>query len=377
MTKKILYVIDGLEFGGGERVFAQIINGLPEDRFETFLATATNAAIQRSITARNCSFFPIDFSNRCNALNLLKLAGIIKNQQVDIVHGQGARAEFYARLAARISGRKKYVSSVAMPVEGYDVGAFRGFFYRVLDRFSERFVDCFLVVSSALERDMIQTHGVAAKKVVKIYNGIETDHYNPDAQEEGRRGIRREFSVNEREILIGSLGRMVWQKGFEYFVRGIPAILQEIPEAKFMLVGEGPLRRDMENLSVSLNIRDQLVFTGYRSDIRDMLSAMDVVVIPSVLEGFPMITLEVMAMEKPIVATAIDGIAEQIENGKEGLLVAPQNPQEIVQAVKRLLNDPDYARLLGANARTKVIREFSVQKMITQTIDVYEKLCRR
>jgi glycosyltransferase involved in cell wall biosynthesis len=130
----------------------------------------------------------------------------------------------------------------------------------------------------------------------------------------------------------------------------------------------------LERLAISLGIRDRLVFTGYRSDIKDMMAAMDVVVIPSVLEGFPMITLEAMAMEKPIVATAIDGIMEQITDGKEGLLIAPKNPQALAQAVKRLVNDPGYTRSLGINARAKVVRDFSVHTMIAETIKVYETL---
>ena len=375
MKTRILYVIDGIEFGGGERVFAQIINGLPEDRYEAFLATAPNDAFQKAITVKKCSFFPVDFSNRYNAANLLKLIRIIKDHRIDIVHGQGARAEFYARLAVELSGRKKYVSTVAMPVEGYDVGPWKRRLYGVFDRFSECFVDRFLVVSSVLADAMIHGHAIPKEKVVKIYNGIETDYYKPHDQEVGRRRVRQEYSVNDSEILIGSLGRLVWQKGFEYFIHAMPILIRDIPEAKFFIVGEGPLRQELEGQARSLGIQDRLVFTGHRNDIRDMMAAMDVVVIPSLLEGFPMITLEAMAMEKAIVTTSIDGIMEQITDGREGLLIAPKSPPALAQAVKRLVDDPDYARSLGINARAKVIRDFSIRKMITKTVRVYETLC--
>ena len=373
---RILYIIDGMEFGGGERVFAQIINGLPEDRYETFLATSPNDAFQKAITVKNCSFYPINFSNRYNTANLRKLIRIIKDHQIDIVHGQGARAEFYARLAARLSGRKKYVSTVAMPVEGYDVGPTKRFLYKSLDRFSEKFVNYFLVVSSVLEQTMILDHGIPREKVVKIYNGIETDEYKPNVEKfrNQESEVRREFALARDVPVIGAIGRLVWQKGFEYFLRSIPALIRNIPKARFILVGEGPLKLELERLAISLGLRDRLVFTGHRSDIRDMMAAMDVVVIPSVLEGFPMVTLEAMAMEKPIVTTAIDGIMEQIANGKEGLLIEPKSHPAISQAVKRLVDDPAYARSLGVNARAKVVRDFSVHKMITETIKVYETL---
>ncbi len=144
MPIKILFVIDGMEYGGGERVFAQIINGLPRDRFKPFLATASNEMFTRAITRQDLTTFSVDFSNRYNVTALLSLIRIIARERIDIVHGQGARAEFYARLAARFSGRKSYVSTVAVPVEGYDVGSLIKLLYRAFDRFSERYVNRFI-----------------------------------------------------------------------------------------------------------------------------------------------------------------------------------------------------------------------------------------
>ena len=374
MKTRILFVIDGIEFGGGERGFAQIVNGLPESRYETFLASGPQETFYHAVSNSSVQRHTVDFSNRCNPSVLIDLIRIIRNNRINIVHGQGARADFYARLASGFSRKTMYVSTVQMPVEGYDVGLMTMLLYRAFDRFSERFVDRFLVVSSVLEQTMIQGHGIPREKVVKIYNGIETDHYKPHDQEVGRRRVRQEYSVNEGEILIGSLGRLVWQKGFEYFLQSIAILIRDIPEARFMLVGEGPLRKELEEQARSLGIHDRLFFTGHRNDIRDMMAAMDIIVIPSLLEGFPMITMEAMAMEKPIVTTAIDGITEQIRDGMEGQLVAPKSPLALAQAVKRLVDDPGYARSLGINARAKVVRDFSVRKMIAETIKVYETL---
>ena len=374
MKVKILFVIDGMEFGGGERVFTQIINGLPLDQYESFLASGPQDSFYQAISQTPVQRYPVDFSNRFNPAIMFRLIKIIKDHKIDIVHGQGARAEFFARLASGLFCRSRYVSTIAMPVEGYDVGPMKMLLYRAFDRFSERFVDRFLVVSSVLAQTMIQGHGISQEKVVKIYNGIEADYYKPHDQEEGRRRVRQEYSVNDSEVLIGSLGRLVWQKGFEYFIHAMPILIRDIPEAKFFIVGEGPLRQELEGQTRSLGIQDRLVFTGHRNDIRDMMAAMDIIVIPSLLEGFPMITLEAMAMEKPIVTTSIDGIMEQIGDGREGLLIAPKSPPALAQAVKRLVDDPDYARSLGINAREKVVRDFSVHKMITETIRVYETL---
>lgn len=374
MRLKILFVIDGIEFGGGERVFAQIINSLPQDRFKSFLATTSNKAFTNTIKVQDITIFPMDFKNRYNVAILLRLMRIIKEQRIDIVHGQGARAEFYARLAAGFSGRKTYVSTVAVPVEGYDVGPLKKLLYRAFDRFSEGYVNRFIVVSDSLVKAMVHGHGVAREKVIKIYNGIETDIYQPADHSANRHRIREEFRVADKEILIGAIGRLTWPKGFEFFIQAIPDILQVLPNARFLLVGDGALRHNLETLARSLNLQNHLLFAGQRTDIRDILTALDVVVVPSIQEGFPVLTLEAMAMEKPIVATEIDGITEQITDGMEGLLVPPRVPAAIAQATIRLKNDQHTARLLGRNARKRVLRDFSIHKMMAETIKVYETL---
>jgi glycosyltransferase involved in cell wall biosynthesis len=374
MNTKILFVIDGLEFGGGERCFAQIISGLPEDKYEIFLASAENRLFYDAIRKTRVHFIPLDFSRTCNPLPLARLVKIIRTEEIDIVHGQGARAEFYARFASGLSRSSKYVSTVAMPVEGYDVGKFQKRVYLFFDRFSERHVDRFIVVSDSLKKRMINHHTVPAEKIVRIYNGIEIDFYNTDEQEDRRAKIREELSLDNDVLLVGAIGRLVWQKGFEYFLQCIPDVVGICSRTKFLLIGEGPLRRPLEDLSKRLGIEPFIIFTGQRNDIRDVLAALDIIVITSVLEGFPMITLEAMAMGKPIIATRIDGTTEQIRDGKEGLLVASRSPAELTKAIVRVAGDSLLASSLGNAARQRVIAEFSVQQMIEATIKVYEEL---
>lgn len=374
MPIRILFVIDGIEFGGGERVFAQIINALPQDRFQPFLSTAPNEAFAKAIRREDLATFEVDFSNRYNAAVLMRLMRIIAKHRIDIVHGQGMRAEFYARLAARLSGPKPYVSTVAVPVERFDVSYWRRLFYRTFDKLTERYVNRFIVVSDRLAKEMILGHGLVQEKVTRIYNGIETDSYDPAGQLGNRRRIREEFRISDTEVLIGAVGRLTWPKGFEYFIQAIPHIVQTVPNSRFLLVGDGSLRHDLEARAGSLDIQDRLHFTGQRTDVRDILAALDIVVVPSLQEGFPVLTLESMAMEKPIVASAIDGITEQIVTGNEGLLVPQKDPRAIARAVRHLAANPDQAILLGKNARARVMRDFSVDKMLAETIRVYESL---
>ena len=157
-------------------------------------------------------------------------------------------------------------------------------------------------------------------------------------------------------------------------VECIPEIVRTYLDTKILIVGDGPLRERLEALSKELGVRDNVIFTGFRSDIKELLSAVDLLVIPSLLEGFPMVTLETMAMAKPIIATNIDGITEQITDGVDGILVPPKNPSALAKAVIRVLNDKETARNMGLAARKKVEQEFSVGKMVAETEKVYMSL---
>jgi glycosyltransferase involved in cell wall biosynthesis len=375
MRIKILFVIDALEFGGGERCFAQIINGLPTEQYEIFLASAGNYQFYDAIKNAQVHKIPLDFSSKYNPFLLTKVTNVIKEENIDIVNGQGARAEFYARIASGRTGTSKYISTIATPVEGYDVDFLKKRLYRFLDRFPEKYVDRFIVVSDALKDLMIHQRRISAEKVVKIYNGIEINHYDPDKLKNQRLQIRNEFILNDDVILIGAIGRLVWQKGFTYFLRCIPDIIKHIAQTRFVIVGDGEMREYLQNVSKKLGIENYLFFTGQRSDIMDILAATDIIVIPSLQEGFPMITLEAMAMKKPIIATRINGITEQISDSVEGILVEPRNASALTIAIKRLVENPELATSLGEAARKRVIKDFSVEKMISETKSVYESLC--
>jgi len=154
----------------------------------------------------------------------------------------------------------------------------------------------------------------------------------------------------------------------------MPELLNEFPQTKVLIVGEGPLRNELEELADRLKVKEHLVFAGFRTAINEILSAIDILVIPSVLEGFPMITLEGMAMARPIIATRIEGIKEQIVDGNSGILVSPKDSDAISSAIVKLTKEREFARELGLGARRRVEKEFTVEKMVAETERVYLSL---
>ena len=376
MRYGVLYVIDNIEFGGGERVFTQLISRLPRDRYRILVACLPGGIFEEEIKGSGAQLEPVDMRNRFNLRIILRLAGLMKREKIDIVHSQGGRADFFARMAARWARVPIVVSTIAMPVEGYDVKLMRRLIYIVLDRFSERFVDRFMVVSEPLRQTLIQKHRIDPEKVVKIYNGIEIDEYNIEG--EGIRGqgsgVRKEFGLGDGVPVIGAIGRLVWQKGFEYLIEAVPLITKKLPETKFLIVGEGPLKESLAVKSERLKVRDNLIFTGFRRDIKEILASIDLLAMPSLLEGLPMVLLEAMAMRKPIVASDIDGISELLDNGKTGLLVLPKEPRALTEAIIDSLTHRDKARQMGLTARRVVEERFSVNTMVGKVEGVYQEL---
>ncbi|MEW6614142.1 MAG: glycosyltransferase family 4 protein [Thermodesulfobacteriota bacterium] len=371
---KILYVIDNLEFGGGEKGFLQIIKGLDKEKYTIYTASKPYGEFGKKLGEMRIHFEPVNMENRFNPFTILKLMRIIKKECVHIVHSQGARADFFSRVAVRGTRRSHLVSTIQMPVEGYDVSILRKKIYRIFDRFSERFVDRFIVVSESLKKTLIDDRRIPLNKVIKIYNGVELDAYTPDVFCQSPSEIRKKLEIKNEIFVIGTIGRMVWQKGFEYLIEAASNVIKEYPEARFLIVGEGPLKGKLKVKSKELRVEDKVIFTGFRTDIKEVLSAIDIIVIPSLLEGFPMITLEAMAMAKPIIATNINGITEQITDGINGILIPPKNPSAIAQAIITLINNREKAKEMGLAARKKVEEEFSIEKMVSEIEKVYFSL---
>lgn len=365
----ILYVIQNSEFGGGERGFSQLIAGLDPRAFKIFVATTPRGRFYREIREVGASTFDIPFDRPKIPVAIRILKQIIKSEKIDIVHSQGARADFLARLAGRWAGIPAVVSTIQMPVEGFDVPWAVKLLYIIFDRISEKFVDGFIVVSESLRNHLITKHGVPEKAISLIYNGVGLNKYIPSRQENTK--IRHRLGVPPHSPFVGAIGRLVWQKGFEFLIECIPEIERAFPNARILIVGDGPLREKLEGLGERLKVKKNLIFAGFRSDIKELLSAIDVLVIPSLLEGFPMITLEAMAMAKPIIATNIEGITEQITNGEDGILVPARDPAALADAIIKLLSDRKLAKKVGLAARKRVERDFSVEKMVSETEKVY------
>ena len=371
MRTKLLFVISNETYGGGENIFEQIIKRLDKDVFDIYTACGPASEFINAVSG----YSKIELLKQRSQLdprNIFDLVRIIKKYKIDVVNSQGPRADFYARTASKLAGVKKMYSTVATPPEVFDVNAVKKFVYVHLNKFTEDYTDNIFVPTNALKSFLISKHGLSQDKVVRISNGVDLKEFisKQDKHDE----IRKEFGLSNETVVIGTICRLVWQKGLPDLLNAVKIISCAYPgkDIRYLLVGDGPYRAKLEQQARELNITDKIVFAGFRKDISSMLSAIDIYVLPSLSEGQPIGIIEAMAAGKPIVATAIEGIQDIIKNGETGLLVPVYDPENLSKTIISLVSDKQKAITLASNARKEAESSYDIEKIVAQYSSFYD-----
>jgi glycosyltransferase involved in cell wall biosynthesis len=369
---QVLYVVENRSLGGGERGFGQLSTNISRDRFQPFVAAHPGGQLEDIVRQNGVPFFSLDMSRKVNFRTIGHLSKVISDNGIHIVHSMGARADFFARMACRNKPSTAVVCTVAMLIEGFDVGFLRKFFYKLADRYSARYVTQYIAVSRALKERLIRERKIYADKISVIYNGVELDQYNPELYRpsEGRLSL----GIKDDYPIVGTIGRLVYQKGFSHFLEAAKHVYTENNQVRFVIVGHGPQDAKLKHLADSLGILPVCKFVGSRFNVAEILPAFDVYVLSSVLEGLPRVVIEAMAMARPIVATSIDGVREQLRHNETGLLVPPADPKALAVAILNILDDQKTAERLGSEARKDAERIFNLKITVNEIQSLYESL---
>ena len=186
--------------------------------------------------------------------------------------------------------------------------------------------------------------------------------------------VRNELGIDQKIPLIGAFGRISPEKGQKYFIAAAVRVLKVFPESRFLIVGDGFQREAMKEYAADLGISDNVIFAGFRKDISEFHSALDLFVLPSILEGTPMALLEAMSAESPVIATRVGGVGRIIQNGINGLLVSPANSKELAETIIKLLKNPAKANHLAQNALRTISEKYSSKKMADEYMKKYIEL---
>jgi glycosyltransferase involved in cell wall biosynthesis len=365
---RVAYLITDSGVGGTEKMIAALIRGLDRTRFDpSLLVLKPGGETAQALAAEGVPVKSLDLPARVSLPYLLRLPGAflklrreLLRLRPDLLHCFLFQANLLGRLAAGWSGVPANLSSLrAMDPEPR--------WQLLLDRLTSGWVTRYTAVGEAVRRFAIAELGLEPAQVAVILNGIDL---RPFAGGDGKR-VRREFRIPAAAPLLGTLGRLHAQKGLDIFFPAVSKLRAEFPELRVLVVGEGPDRSALERLAASLDLSAVVIFTGLRRDPAELLAALDLLVLPSRFEGMPNVILEAMAAGKAVVAAAVGAVPELVQEGRTGLLVPPEDADALARAIRLLLKDPELRRRLGANGRARVETEFSLEKMIRLTEELY------
>jgi glycosyltransferase involved in cell wall biosynthesis len=302
---------------------------------------------------------------------ILQLTRFIKQGNYLIVHTHSSKAGILGRWAAKLAGTPIIVHTVHGWGHHDRQRPLIRKFYIVLEKLTLPFTDKLIAVSPRdIEKGLRDGVGQLENYVV-IRSGIELDRFGHPRV--SRAETRAELGIPLNAPVVGTVTRLSPQKAPLDFVQAAGIIVQNLPEAWFVMVGDGPLRTQVEALAAELGLTDRLVLTGLRRDVPELMAAFDIFVLSSLWEGLPRVLPQAMATGLPVVATAIDGNAEAVQDGRNGRLVPPSDPAALAQAVSELLGNPPLAVEMGAAGRQRAL-EFSAQKMVDDIAALYTRL---
>jgi O-antigen biosynthesis protein len=229
-----------------------------------------------------------------------------------------------------------------------------------------------IAVSQANKRLLVRDYKIDPIRIKLIRNGIDANRYRFSA--EGREKVRREFGISEEQVVVGTVARFSYQKGHEYTVEAIPAILDSYPQTRFLFVGEGPEREKILRKTHDLGIQDFVFFAGERQDVSHVLSAMDIFLLTSIFEGLPLSVLEAMSAGLPVIATGVSGTPEAVLHQMTGVLIPPAEPRAIFEAVAEMLAHPKLRQRMGHQGRLLALHHFHKKYMVKQVTELYDQL---
>ena len=355
-------------YGGGERYLELLCDRLDRARYRPLVICPEPGSFVGRMEARGVETHLVHLAPLFNPLALWRLTRLLVRERVTILQTHGARANFYGRIAGCLAGVPVIISTVHNSLKDYEVGFLTRWFYITALRLTLPLVHRIICVSDSNRRDEIDEFQAAASRIQTVYNGVDPSAF---PAQPNRQKVREEFGIVSGPVLV-MIARLTEAKGHRFLLQALPHLIEAWPQLCCVFVGEGELRDQLHCLAVERTVERSCRFVGAREDIADILAAADVVVLPSLSEGFPFVLLEALAMGCPVVASRVNGIPELIEDRKTGFLVPARDPQALAIAIREVLNDPVTASKMGAAGRAMVQERFTVDRMVANTVAIFE-----
>lgn len=372
---KIIYAVTKGVWGGAQKYVFELATKLPKGKFDVSIVHGFGDILPNKLEEYDIPSFNIkDLGRDVNFIkdirSFFKLYHHFYKNRPDIVHLNSSKIGGLGALAARLAGVKK----IFFTIHGFAFNENRPVFQRwiigLLSWLSMMFCTDIIFISD-IEKKRVANWPLVKNKVHLVHNGINIPKYL--TQTEARKEIGDILSLSENifenKIVIGSVGEMIKNKGFAYSIQAV----RNLKDCIYIIIGDGEEQNKLETLADFQNEGriKKIFFTGFLQNAAHYMKAFDIFIQPSLKEGMPYTILEAGLANLPVITTRVGGIPEVIENDKNGILISPKNIEEISEALKNLIDKPHIRELLGTNLRKDVEEKFSLERMVRETVVLY------
>ncbi len=367
---RILHLISSVGLFGAERVAIELSKSLKKTyHCEPILGVIRNdynphEEISEEAKSNDMLYTVFSCRSQFDLKLVFSIKEFIKKNRINIIHCHGYKSNFYGLLAS-----KGQIPSVTTN-HNWLTSHWKLKIYCLLDSMWIRFFDRIVAVSNEVKKDMLR-YKIPEKKIRVIDNGIALERFEKLAE---TKNMKNQLGFEEKIRIIGTIGNLGTEKGHIYLLEAAKQILDVVKDLKFLIIGDGRLRKQLEEKSERLGIEKHVIFMGQRRDIPELLTAMDIFVLPSIKEGLPIALLEAMAAKRPVIATRVGAIPMVIENNETGVLVEPKDVTGLRDAIVSLVNDPGRMDLLARKGFDRVCGNFSSDEMGKKYLELYMEI---
>jgi glycosyltransferase involved in cell wall biosynthesis len=348
---RVLQIISPSKLAGAELYVTMLSKQMEAHGCKVIVLTKNVPSVVDRMRAEGLDVRADGLGGKINPRAVYRVMRLLKKERIDIINTHLSSASLTGSIAGRLAG-VPVVSTV----------------HALNSALCFRFANHLMAVSGAAKKHIAE-QGIDANRITVVYPGVDMDAFKPAGK---RTEVRESLGIPADAPVVGIVAHLSEKKGHWVLLDAIEGIILKMPGVRFIFAGDGPLRDKLVHSTKVRGISESVMFLGFRDDVRDVIDCADVIVLPSIRgEGLPVSLIQAMAMHKPIVASRLSGIPELVKDGETGIVVTPGDPQELADAIVKLLSNCDLMKQMGDKARTRAELNFSLAESTEHTIDLY------
>ncbi len=370
--KKILFYTDTTQIGGAEHQLFLLAKFLDKEKFTPILACSKSASLDKwckKFLIENIKVIRLNAKHKHNPLHYFKLKKIVKTENIDMIH-----AHVWNPASCRYAFLLKNVPIITTEHDPFKLSRIKNIF----KKYSLKKIKKIITVSNNNKQVLEGPFPEHKDKISVIHNGIDVDWWQSQLlrlAEEDYSNIKKNlFYAKKNTLIISTIAELHERKGIKYLIEAMGKISGIFPNVKLVVIGEGDDRKNLENLVERLALRKHVVLMGKQGEIPKLLKASDIFCLPSKREAFGLVNAEAMISRIPVVAGAVGGIPEIVQDGVTGILVAPENSEKLAEALLELINDVEKRFDMGGKGYERVLNKFNAKLMAKEYEKMYEEV---